>query len=96
MEQEGIVWLLLKGLCGLVEFGTRGLRTTWKSSDSCSVRGTAPCSAWAIGDWVEDETGVGSRQQLERVARNLGRKYGISHEGEMRWTLGIGVNPDYL
>ena len=54
------------------------------------------------GDWVvcvfrvDSETGVGSYQQLELVARVLSRKYGISREGEMRWTLGVGVNREYI
>ena len=51
---------------------------------------------WAVcAFWVDDETGVGFRQQLEHVTRMFSRKYGISCEGEMRWTLGIGVSRDY-
>ena len=50
---------------------------------------------WAVcAFWVDDETGVGSRQQLDRVASMFNQKYGISGEGEMRWTLGIGVARD--
>ena len=51
---------------------------------------------WAVcAFWVDNETGVGSRQQLDRVASMFSRKYGISGKGEMRWTLGIGVSHDY-
>ena len=85
------------------ESGTRSLKPAWRNSYSCSIRGTTPYSASAIGDaatwavcafWVDDETGGGSRQQLDRVASILSQKYGISGEGEIRWTLGTGVARD--
>ncbi len=50
---------------------------------------------WAIcAFWVDDETGVGSPYQLQRVATMFKNKYGISGEGELTWTLGIGVRRD--
>jgi len=38
---------------------------------------------------------VGSRCRLDRVAAISSQKYGLSGEGELRWTLGIGANQDY-
>jgi len=50
---------------------------------------------WAVcAFWVDDEMGVGSCQQLDRVASMFNQKYGISGKGEMRWTLRIGVAHD--
>jgi len=54
-----------------------------------------PRRDWAVCTfWVDDGTGVGSHQQLERVVWMFNQKYGISGEGEMRWTLGLGVARD--
>ena len=36
---------------------------------------------WAVSAFWVDETGMGSRQQLERVATMFSRNYGISREG---------------
>jgi len=44
--------------------------------------------------WLDDETGVGSPYKLQRVAAMFKGKYGISIEGEMKWTLRIGVSRD--
>ena len=57
---------------------------TWKRGD------------WAVcAFWVDNETGIGARCQLNRVVDMLRKKYGISGEGELRWTLEIGVKRDF-
>ena len=51
---------------------------------------------WAVCTfWVNDETGVGSHQQLDWVVSMFNQKYGISGKGEMCWTLRIGVACDH-
>src|SRR5258706_4458937 len=51
---------------------------------------------WAVcAFWVDDETGVGSREQLDRVADMFRQKYGISGEGDQRWTLSLKVERDF-
>ena len=42
--------------------------------------------------WVDGETGVRVRYQLDRVAQ---QKYGITGEGELCWTLGMAVKRDF-
>ena len=50
---------------------------------------------WTVRDfWVDDESGLGPRQPLYRVSSMFSHKYGLSGEGEMRLTLGIGVARD--
>jgi len=103
-EREGTVWLLRKGLYGLKQTGR-----IWneKLNTYMEELGFVQCqrdhTVFRIGDWrspdwaifwVDDETGVGSRQQLARVASMFGRKHAISGEGEMGWTLRIGVARD--
>ena len=44
-----------------------------------------------LGNLLDDETGIGSRQQLYRVEEMFRRNHGIS--GELHWTL-IRVNRD--
>jgi len=42
--------------------------------------------------WIDDETGVGPRQQLDRVSLMFSQKYGTSGKGEMRldpWDRGV-------
>ena len=52
--------------------------------------GTREKGNWAVcAFWVDDENGVGSREQLDRVAGMFRRKYGISGVGELDWTLGM-------
>ena len=41
--------------------------------------------------WVDDETIIGSLEQIGRLADMFRWKYGIPGEGEMRWTLGMDV-----
>jgi hypothetical protein len=45
--------------------------------------------------WVDDKTGVDSRYRMGRVAKLFCQRYGISGEGKLRWTLGIGVVRDF-
>jgi hypothetical protein len=57
---------------------------TWKRED------------WAVcAFWVDDETGIGSPYQLDKVATMFRNKYGITGEGDLHWTLGIGVVRNY-
>ena len=44
--------------------------------------------------WVNNETGIRAICQLDRVTDMLRKKYGISGEGELRWTLEFGVKRD--
>ena len=81
----------MKGLYGLRQGGK-----IWNErfKADMAVLGLLHCqrdhAVFRIGDWgaavsafcVDDETGVGSRQQLERVSRVFSRKCGISREGE--------------
>ena len=104
--REGIVWLLQKGLYELKQAGRiwheklkadmEELGFVQCQRDHAVFRhGEWGSPDWAVcAFWVDDETGVGSRQQLDRVASMFNQKYGISGEGEMRWTLGIGVARD--
>ena len=58
-------------------------------------------STWEKGDWavcafwVNDKTGIGSCEQLDHIADMFHQKYGISGEGELRWTLGLKVKCDF-
>ena len=52
--------------------------------------GTRKTGNWAMCAFrVDDETDIGSHEQLDRVADMFCRMYGISGEGELRWTLGM-------
>ena len=54
---------------------------TWRKDD------------WAVcAFWVDDETGIGSCQEPDRIVEMFHR---ISGEGELRWTLGIKVTRDF-
>ena len=58
--------------------------------------GTRKTGDWAVcAFWVDDEAGIGSRERLYRVADMFRQKYGISGEGELRWTLGMKVKRDF-
>ena len=58
--------------------------------------GTRRDGDWAVcAFWVDDETGIGPRQLLDRVEEMSRRKYGISDEGELHWTLGMKVKRDF-
>ena len=97
----------VKGLYGLkqaVRIWHERPKASMEHLGSCSVLGTMRCSALALGGsedwavcafWFDDETEVGSRGQLDRVAAMSGQNYGIYGEGELRGTLGIGVYRDY-
>ena len=57
--------------------------------------GVSPLSSRRFAFWVDDETGVGSREEFDRVADMFRRKYGISGEGDLWWTLGMKVERDF-
>ena len=57
--------------------------------------GVSPLSSGRFAFWVDDETGVSSREELDRVADMFRRKYGISGEGDLWWTLGMKVERDF-
>ena len=101
------VWILLKGLYGLKQAGR--IWHEWLKADMNEL-GYTQCSRdhavfslgnWGSDDWtacafwVDDEVGIGSRAQLDRVATMFDRKYGITGEGELRWILGMKVTRDY-
>ena len=106
-QTEGNVWILLKGLYGLKQAGRiwnerltadmNSLGFTQCPRDNAVFRiGTWGSNDWAVCTfWVDDEVGIGSRIQLDRVAAMFNRKYGITGDGELCWTLGIGVYRDY-
>ena len=106
-ERENSVWYLLKGLYGLKQAGRiwyeqlkadmEALDFTQYLRDYAVFRiGTWRAADWAVcAFWVDDETGVGARYQLDRVAAMFRSKYGITGEGDLHWTLGIGVVRDY-
>jgi Reverse transcriptase (RNA-dependent DNA polymerase) len=93
------VWLLLKGLYGLKQAGRiwheqlkadmEGLGYVQCPRDHAVFRiGTWRNDDWAVcAFWVDDETGVGARYQLDRVAEMFRQKYGITGEGSYagRW-----------
>ena len=101
------VWKLLKGLYGLKQAGCiwherlkadmEELGYTQCHRDNAIFRiGIRKKGDWAVcAFWVDDETGIGSREQLDCVADMFRQKYGISGEGELRWTLGLKVKCDF-
>ena len=101
------VWKLLKGLYGLKQAGwiwherlkadMEGLGYVQCKRDHAVFRiGNRSDGNWAVcAFWVDDETGVGSREQLDRVADMFCHKYGISGKGDLRWTLSLKVERDF-
>ena len=93
------VWKLLKGLYGLKQAGRiwherlkadmEELGYTQCQRDHAVFRiGTRKTGNLAVcAFWVDDETSIGSREQLDRVADMFHQRYGISGEGELRWML---------
>ena len=105
-QTEGTIWILLKGLYRLKQAGriwyerlkanmnTLGFTQCPRNHAVFSI-GTWGSDDWAVcAFWVDDETGIGSRWQLDRVAAMFHRKYSITGEGELRWILGMGVTCD--
>ena len=106
-KKNSTVWLLLKGLYGLKRAG-RIWDERFKADmeefgfvqcpkDRAVFRvGTWRSDDWAAcAFWVDDETGIGSCHQPERMPEMFSQKYGISGKGDMCWTLGRGVTRVY-
>ena len=105
-ERQGTVWLLHKGLDRLKQAGRIWHE---RLNNDMEELGFMQCQRdhavlrigeWRSRDWavcafcVDDETGVGSHQRLDRVSSVFSQKCGISGEREMRWTPGIRVARD--
>jgi hypothetical protein len=92
-EKDNHLWLLLKGLYGLKQAGRiwhdrlkadmKDLGYTQCPRNHAVFRiGTWRQEDWAVcAFWVDDETRVGSRYQLDRVEKMFRQKYGIAGEG---------------
>lgn len=45
--------------------------------------------------WIDDGTGIGYLEQLDDVGGMSRKKYGISGEGELDWTLSMKVKKKF-
>jgi hypothetical protein len=105
-EKDGWVWRLKKGLYGLVQAGRTwneelhahmvgaGYTATPKDN-AIYVKGSWGQGGFVAGGfWVDDFVGVGDGAELEKLAKGLDAKYGITGFGEARWVLGMSVERD--
>ena len=101
-QVRGTVWPNKKPLYGTIqggdywaeerdEFMVKQLGWTKLESDSSTYRKTWPNGDSAVvAFWVDDATAVGSERRLLELERQFEKRYGISGQGELTWTLGIG------
>ena len=104
--KEGWVWCLKKGLCGLVQAGRTWHRelNAHMEGDGFTATAKDPAmyvkSSWtsedfaAAGFWVDDCIAIGSKRELESLARGVDAKYGITSLGEVKWMLGMLLEHD--
>lgn len=98
-----LVWRLLKPLYSTIrggdywaeewaEFMVNQLGWLKHDSDTSTYHKTWPNGdSAAITFWADDAMAVGSKNQLLELENQFAVKYGISGQGELTWTLGIGL-----
>ena len=107
LGKEHWVWRLKKGHYGLVQAGRTwndklnahmnsvGYSATAKDP-AVYVKGQWGCKGFVMGGfWVDNFVGVGSRKELDALAKGIDTKYGVTGLGEVRWILGMKVKHDW-
>jgi hypothetical protein len=104
--KEDWVWRLKKGLYGLVQAGRTWNEELNSHMESEGFIATPKDpviyvkSSWdqedfaAGGFWVDDFVGIGSREELDALAKGVDVKYSITGLGEVRWMLGMLIKHD--
>jgi len=106
LGKEDWVWRLKKGLHGSIQAGRtcKEELNIHMESEGFTATPKDPAvyvkSSWnredfaAGGFWVDDFVGIGSRKELDALAKSVDAKYGITAVGEAKWVLDMLIERD--
>lgn len=99
-----LVWRLKRPLYGTMQGGhywakerdsfMRSIGWTKLDSDPCAFRKSFDNGNAMVVFWVDDGTSAGPENRLLELETALDARYGISGQGELTWTLGMGFSRD--